>query len=122
MAAGSASSQQLRFDVESAQTLPADSRVTPPIDSPKQTVELLAPMLFGLSHNPPLLSRGQKGSENPPAKPNETNGRISTIRPCQKVWVVAHSKRRRARVVARDRRPPANQRPVVAKFNVACKK
>src|ERR1035441_4136485 len=57
MAAGSASSRQLRFDVESAQTLPADSQVTPPIDSPKQTVELPAPMLFGLSHNPHLLTR-----------------------------------------------------------------
>jgi DNA invertase Pin-like site-specific DNA recombinase len=28
-----------------------------------------------------------KGSKNPPASLNKTNGRTSTIRPCQKVWV-----------------------------------
>jgi hypothetical protein len=32
----------------------------------------------------------QKGSENPPANLNKTIGRISTIRPCQKVWVMEH--------------------------------
>ena len=30
----------------------------------------------------------QKGSKNCPAKPHKINGRISTIRPFQKVWVV----------------------------------
>ena len=53
----------------------------------------------------PYISRVTKGVEKPLAKPHITNGRISTIRPCQKVWV------EKQRLIRRKQRRSCNRQP-----------
>jgi DNA invertase Pin-like site-specific DNA recombinase len=55
----------------------------------KQPVQATVQALEKTACTPDPWPCDKRGSENPPANSNKTHGRISAIRPCQKVWVMA---------------------------------